>query len=256
VPGFGLPVLASPGTEAQARAVARRAEAAYAFLAERFGAAPAVALFVLSERHWVAFGGAEPFGMPHFGDGILYVAGEPARFWAGLAEALAGAPADQREAVARVYGGGGDLDLRPFFDLLVVHELTHAFVGGLPYGFGRRWLEELFCNLALHTFVAAAEPAELDRLTVFPRAYLSLDDSAFQHDLRYFDEVYSGMSPENYAWYQCRLHAAAAAVHAASGAAALDGLWRMGRESDRVLAGAILDAAGPAASSVLSTWPA
>jgi len=256
IDGFPFPVKASPGCKDKALAVASRCAKAYAFGRQHLGVAPAVELWVLSHAQWIALAQPEPYGMPHFGAGTLFVAGEHADFWADLGRALDGADDDRRGEVARTYGRAADLDLSPFFDLLVVHELAHAFLGELRYPLGRHWLEELFCNVALHSYLAATEPDELDHLTVFPRAYLSLARTSSRRDLDYFEIVYSDMPPADYAWYQCRLHAAAADIHAARGIEAMRGLWEMGRASDELLVKALDMYAGQVTAAVFTGWPA
>jgi hypothetical protein len=53
----------------------------------------------------------------------------------------------------------GGLDLQPFFDLITIHELGHAFEVLGDLRFPTFWLSEIFVNLALHAFVATRLPA-------------------------------------------------------------------------------------------------
>lgn len=63
-------------------------------------------------------------------------------------------------------GEAAGLDLQPFFDLVTIHELGHAFerLGGLRLP--TFWLGEIFADLVLHTFVAIGQPESLRTLEV------------------------------------------------------------------------------------------
>jgi hypothetical protein len=105
----------------------------------------------------------------------------------------------------QVYGTGADR-LAPFADILVVHELAHAFHDGVPFVFPRSWLMELFANMALYSFVVAKEPDRSLDLETLPRVALEnglLNPVA--RDLRYFEAFYPYIEPLTYVWYQFRL---------------------------------------------------
>jgi len=134
----------------------------------------------------------------------------------------------------------GKLRLRRFFDLLVVHELAHAFdheaLGTLP----ALWLSEVFDNLALHAFVAALRPSELTNLTAFPAAQRRIGvfelmlrlrghRSLEEFELHYPVGTEKPMSGANYGWYHIRFHVLASEVFNESGEAALVRLWKLGR---------------------------
>jgi hypothetical protein len=46
------------------------------------------------------------------------------------------------------------------------------------------------------------------------------------HSLADFERLYTGVGPQNYGWYQCRLCVAAKAVYDAAGVASLQRLWQ------------------------------
>jgi hypothetical protein len=75
------------------------------------------------------------------------------------------------QVLDRVYAKGADR-LVPFADMLVVHELAHAFHDGVPFVFPRSWLTELFANMALYAFVVANEPDRSSHLETLPRVAL------------------------------------------------------------------------------------
>ena len=78
------------------------------------------------------------------------------------------APPVAAQVLDQVYGTGADR-LAPFADMLVVHELAHAFHDGVPFVFPRSWLMELFANMALYAFVVAEEPDRSLHLETLPR---------------------------------------------------------------------------------------
>jgi hypothetical protein len=130
--------------------------------------------------------------------------------------------------------------MRRFFDLIVVHELAHAFEEQGGAVFPAAWLSEIFANLSLHGLVATIRPSELEHLTVFPeamtriaafnlmvrvRGYTSLDDFELHFPL----ELEKQMSGANYGWYQLRFLRLAHRVFAEIGETALTRLWALGR---------------------------
>ena len=75
----------------------------------------------------------------------------------------------------------GLVDLSPFFDLLIVHELAYVFHHTGNCIFPHRWLMEFFCNLCLHAYVAEIESEQLPILETFPRLMSKVDPSDFEH---------------------------------------------------------------------------
>ena len=64
-------------------------------------------------------------------------------------------------------------------------------------------------------------------LETFPRVVLEGGSAQFEHQsLADFECLYTAVGPQNYGWYQCRLHVAARQVFEAGGAAALQRLWQ------------------------------
>lgn len=226
VPGFPFAVWSSRETEERAEELATRCEAAYWFLGERLERRPEVTLLALSATDWSRFATA-PFGMPGYADGHLVLAGAPSQFSAGLARLLDLAEPDLQQWARDVYGSpGGDIDLDPFFTLLSVHELGHGFQRTTPGRFPRRWLDELFGNVCLHSHIAEESPATLPVLETFPLAFGTIDPAHFRHrSLADFERLYIGVGMENYAWYQCRLHVLAKRLYDADGAEPLRRLW-------------------------------
>lgn len=252
VPGFPFPVEASAGLEAQARKIAARCSDAYDLLSHAFERKPAITLLVLAEDDWGNPG--LPYGMPHYTNGHLVVAGAPAQFWRMFVPLLERAPGPLHDAAVQVYGQ--DLDLGPFFNLLAVHELGHSFpeAGVFP----RHWLDETFANICLHTYIASREAGLLPVLETFPKAVAALDPASFScRTLHDFETVYSGMDPVNYGWFQCHFHVASKRVYDSGGIAVLKSLFRrFSRPDDDELAAVLLGDVSRELAKLPLCWPA
>ena len=112
---------------------------------------------MLNRADWSERASNPLYGMPYYSAGNLFLAGEPSDLIARLEEVASSAPPGAAQVLDQVYGTGAGR-LVPFADMLVVHELAHAFHDGVPFVFPRSWLMELFANMALYAFVVANEP--------------------------------------------------------------------------------------------------
>ena len=266
-PGWDYPVLASRGLDAgTVSRLAARTAAASRYLSALFSYEPRFALLVLGPEDWDSRSPGLVYGMPNYEQGNLLIAGTSNRFWEESLELIkAGAP-DRLPGLSAVYGtGDGGIDLTPFFGLLPVHELAHAFVNDGPLRLPRRWLDELECNLAMHGYVAAEEPGQLPALITFPAAIAAIEPPGTGYRmLADFDTYYAGnMDPWNYGWYQCRLSVAAARVHDSAGAGAARRLSdaflsRAARTDGEDLSDEelmrLLDQADPAIGDIVRNW--
>jgi hypothetical protein len=266
-PGWDYPVLASRGLAAgRVSRLATRTAAASRYLSALLDYRPRVALLVLGPEDWGSRAPDLVYGMPGYQQGNLLVAGATNRFWEESLDLItAGAP-DHLPGLSAVYGAaGGGIDLTPFFDLLPVHELAHAFVNDGPRRLPRTWLDEFACNLLMHGYVAAEEPGQLPALITFPAAIAALEPPGTGYRvLADFDSHgAANMDPWNYGWYQCRLSAAAARVHDSAGAGAARRLSdvfvsRTAHAEDQEVSDEelvrLLDQADPALGDVARHW--
>lgn len=258
IPGYPFALWASAGTEDRARSVADRCARAREFLSEAFSVdRPEITLLVLSKEDWGTNAPGPPYGMPHYRDGRLVVAGTDSEFWTKLLAMLDRADPELRRKVDEVYSTPGGTNLSPFFDLLAVHELAHAFHLQNEGSFFRLWLQELFANLCVHTYIASAVPDQLPLLVTFPHAFTSIDPHEFRHrSLRDFDRLYSGVGDANYAWYQCGFHVAAQRLHDQAGAECVRRLWRAFFSlSDLRLIGTLERDVDPLLAEAFLGWP-
>lgn len=256
--GHRFDVRYSAGALDRARAVAAVAEDAYGSLDRLLaGVTPDIALLVVGEADWES---RQPYGLPFFTDGdgdlrpaLVVMPAGSGDFWVSIAEDLREASPTGFARLAATYpDGSGGVDLQPFFDLVTIHELGHAFEVLGDVRLPTFWLSEIFANLALHAFVATRRPELLDTLEVLSivgstsrrlaarwraEGYTTLED---------LEAHYTGgdqpMSALNYVWYQCRWQRLAARVFAADGEMALVRLWNCFRGVDRFPPGTITTA--------------
>jgi hypothetical protein len=254
LPGFPFEVRTSASTREQAERLADRCAGAYSYLGEMLAFRPECALVVLNRADWSERSSNPLYGMPYYSAGNLILAGEPSDLIARLEQVASSAPPRAAQVLDQVYGTGADR-LAPFADLLIVHELAHAFHDGVPFVFPRSWLMELFANMALYAFVVANEPGQRLHLETLPR--VALENGLLKpvaRDLRYFEAFYPSIEPLTYVWYQFRLTMMAKGLIDAAGLNVLRRLWDTFALSDEQLAGVLGERVDPAAGQWLASW--
>ena len=159
---------------------------------------------MLSRADWAERASNPSYVMPYYDAGNLFLTGERSDLTGWLEGIASSAPLEAARELGRVYGTGAGR-LAPFADLLVVHELAHAWHDGVPFAFPRSWLMELFANMALYAYVAAEEPGRRLHFETLPR--VALEHGLLKpvaRDLRYFEALYPSIEPLTYVWYQFR----------------------------------------------------
>ncbi len=251
--GYPFDVRHSVGARGRAEAAADVTADAYAYLSRMFpGVEPDIAVVVADEADWES---RQPYGLPFFNDdagqirpGIIVLPAASGDFWVAMGE-------DLREASPGSYGtlletypdGAGGLDLQPFFDLVAIHELGHAFETLGDLRLPTSWLSEIFADLALHAFVATRRPESLETLEVLStvgarsRRLAARMRAVGYSTLEELDAHYPGgddpMSALNYVWYQYRWQRLAARMFDADGEDGLVRFWRCFHASDRFSSG-------------------
>jgi hypothetical protein len=254
LPGFPFEVRTSASTRDQAGRLADRCGRAYSYLGELLAFHPRCALVVLSRADWSERASNPSYVMPYYSAGNLFLTGEPSDLTARLEEVASSAPPAAARELDQVYGTGAGR-LSPFTDLLVVHELAHAFHDGVPFVFPRSWLMELFANMALYAFVVAEEPDRRLPFETLPRVVLEhglLKPVA--RDLRYFEAFYPYLEPLTYVWYQFRFTMMAKGLVDAAGPDVLRRLWDAFALSDEQLASVLGGRLHPEEGHWLASW--
>ena len=254
LPGFPFEVRTSDSVRAQAGRLAGRCARAYSYLGGMLAFRPRCALVVLSRADWSERASNPLYGMPYYDAGNLFLAGEPSDLIARLEEVAGSAPPAAAQVLGQVYGAAADR-LVAFADLLVVHELAHAFHDGVPFVFPRSWLMELFADMALYAFVVAEEPDRRLHAETLPQVALEYGLlKPVARDLRYFEAFYPYIEPLTYVWYQFRFTMMAKGVIDASGPDVLRRLWDAFALPDEQLAGVLGGRVHPAAGQWLAMW--
>jgi hypothetical protein len=238
--GYRFEVRYSEGSLARARAAADVAADAYDYFARLFGVEPDIAVIVASPADWKS---RQPYGLPFFNDdagqirpGIIVMPAGSGDFWVGMGEDIRNAsPHGYSRLLAAYPDGAGGLDLQPFFDLVTIHELGHAFEVLGDLRLPTYWLGEIFADLALHAFVAIRQPESLNTLEVLSTVGAGSRRLAARWRAEGFstladlDTHYTGgdqpMSALNYVWYQYRWQRLAAKMFDVDGEEGLVRFW-------------------------------
>ena len=248
--GYPFEVRHSTGALARARAAADIAADAYVYFRQLFsGVEPDIALVVADESDWES---RQPYGLPFFNDddgqiapGILVMPAGSGDFWVAIGEGLRQAsPSGFKRLLAAYPDGAGGLNLQPFFDLITLHELGHAFEVLGDLRLPTFWLGEIFANLALHAYVATKRPEKLPTLEVLStvgaqsRRLAARMRAEGYSTLEQIEAHYTGgddpMNPLNYVWYQYRWQRIAAKMFEADGEAGLVRFWDCFHATDRL----------------------
>jgi hypothetical protein len=252
--GFPFEVRSSASTREQAGRLAERCGQAYSYLAEMLAFSPRCALVVLNRADWSERASNPSYVLPYYDAGNLFLTGEPSDLTARLEEVASSAPPAAARELEQVYGTGADR-LEPFADMLVVHELAHAFHDGVPFVFPRSWLMELFADMALYAFVVAEEPGRRLHFETLPRVALEYNLlKPVARDLRYFEAFYPCIEPLTYVWYQFRFTMMAKGLVDAAGPDVLRRLWETFALTDAQLAGVLAGRVHTAAGQWLASW--
>jgi hypothetical protein len=267
--GYPFEVRYGNGALARATAAAEVAADAYVYFGGLFSTVdPDIAVVVLDEADW---SGSLPYGLPFFTDdageirpGIVVVPAAGGDFWISIAQDLRDAsPRGYAKLLATYPDGAGGVNLQPFFDLITIHELGHAFEVLGDLRLPTFWLSEIFVNLALHAFVATRLPASLSTLEVLSivgagsRKLAARMRAEGYSRLEELQTHYAGsddsMTPLNYVWFQYRWQRLAARIFEADGEDGLVRFWDCFHSRDRVNQGAAAASLAPLLTAEVSS---
>jgi hypothetical protein len=253
--GYRFEVRYSDRSLVRARAAADVTASAYGYFSHLFpGVEPDIAVIVAGRADWES---RQPYGLPFFNDddgqirpGIVVMPAGGGDFWIAMGQDIRDAsPRGYARLLAAYPDGAGGLDLQPFFDLVTIHELGHAFQVLGDLRLPTYWLGEIFANLALHAFVATRQPESLNTLEVLStvgaqsRRLGARMRAEGYSTLEELEAHYTGgdqpMSPLNYVWYQYRWQRIAARMFAADGEGGLVRFWNCFHATDRLSPGQV-----------------
>lgn len=264
--GISSDVYFSSQAKERAVKIATTVARAETFFQKAFQIKPKYTLLVLSPADWMTY--AHPnaiYGIPHYlPDGRLIVAAEDNEFWQRNTPPVDKIPQALAQQMKQTFGNSdGTIDVTDAFDLLAVHELGHAFQDAAGMTKQKNWLNELLCNVLLHTYLAENEPKSLPFITVFTNVSVaSFPEKRLKYrSLEDFDNYYMELAknhPDNYGWYQCRFHIAAGEIYDNGGMDAMMKMWSSLLAQKTVLSDAELQsqvaAIHPALEKVITDW--
>lgn len=231
----------SEGQQSRASTIVERFDKAMDYHARLLGFKPSVTLLVLNQADWDNYTDFPVYGMPHYnGDSTLIVAAEDNPYWQSFIPPVDLLEPSLKQQVLQAYSKSeGEISMQPFFDLLALHELGHAFHLQAGLNMQRKWMGELFSNILLHTYIAQNEPGSLPALTVFPIMVVNAGTNGYHYtklnDIETRYEEIGKEHPKNYGWYQCRWHVAAGNIYDEGGKQVCSNLWNALKEQKTTL---------------------
>lgn len=229
--GYKTIVYFSEGNDERAKVVASRMDNVLDFYNAIIDFEPEVTMLILNPVDWPRFTDFPVYGMAHYmGNKPLVIASENNAFWNSFIPPIDQLPKELADKIKSTYvDESGILTMQPFFDLLAIHELAHAYHFQAELRMQRKWMGELFCNILLHTYVAEKEPEQLPALTIFPQMVIAGGKEGYKYtQLNDIEERYDEIGqqhPQNYGWFQCRWHSSAADIYDDGGVETFVKLW-------------------------------
>lgn len=264
--GYSFKLYFSSGAETKAARMAKQIDHVMAFYKQQIQFTPDVTLLILSPADWPKYSRDVVYGMPHYtGKQVLIVASENNDFWKSFIPPVDNLPDQLAGMIKKTYVDvNGQISMEPFFDLLAIHELGHAYHFQDSLQMQRKWMSELFVNIFLHNYIAQAEPDKLPALTVFPNMVIAgTNKSDLQYsslsDLEKYYDVITQRHPRNYGWYQCRWHASAGTIYDRAGPTVFNKAWHAFKRQrdildDQALAVFLADQVHPSFAEVMTGW--
>lgn len=244
---FNTQTFYSEGSKVKAERMASQLNKVMQFYQQHLQFIPTVTLLILSPQDWPKHTTFPFYGMPHYtNQKTLVVASEDNPFWKNSIPTISKLTKKEAKIFTQTYTNrNGIISLESFFDLLAIHELGHAYQSQGQLSFQRKWMGELFSNMLLHTYIAEKEPELLPALTVFPSSFVAATNKATLtystlNDLETYYNELGKLYPQNYAWYQCRWHVAAATIYDNSKMVAIKNWFTQMRTLKNVLDNAAL----------------
>ena len=254
-----VPVRVSDGAQAQANEIAAMVARARDWATSILGMSPAFHLDVAAPDDWPQVAPPElVYGLPHTTDDgtRLVVGAEPAGFFdATVRDYLPHTDQPTSRQLQAAYGQ--HLDLGPFVDAIVVHELGHLYHQQVPFEFPELWLMELFANLVMVGYVHDVEPRMLPGVQAFAQAAVQSAPALYPGHRLDAMTAPPDVSPGTYVWYQMVLIAGACDLWRQTGPSGLRALHTNFRdvEQDPTAIRFHLHAIDPSATRIVDDWP-
>lgn len=257
--GAPVPVRVSEGAQAQATQIAAMVARARDWATSILGMTPTFRLDVAAPDDWAEVAPpALAYGLPHTSDdGTRLVVGtEPAGFFGvTVRDYLPHTDQPTQQQLQAAYGH--HLDLGPFVDAIIAHELGHLYHQQVPFEFPRLWLMELFANLVMVGYVHDVEPGMLPGVQAYAQAAVQAASALYPGHRLEAMTAPPDVSPETYVWYQMVLIAGACDMWRQAGPDGLRAVHTSFRnvELDLATIRSRLNDIAPSAVRVIDDWP-
>ncbi|HET6632941.1 MAG TPA: alpha/beta hydrolase [Rhodanobacteraceae bacterium] len=224
VAAMHLPVLPGDIVVHYSTGYARRAAAVRPLISEmmrfykaKLGIEDTMSVAVLDADDWKqALQGHLPYGLPFVTDtphmAFLPATADGVITQGAIRFSRKASPATLAEI--RATGYGVEDGALKFTDLIGLHELGHVLSRSYGIDPRQRWLGEFVASYFAYAFLEQTHP-RLARLFVAMASDVYRDAATPQHtSLADFEELYVGLGPDNYGWYQGRFLKEGAAIYA------------------------------------------
>ncbi len=128
--GYKTKVFYSSGNVERAKLLAERMDRVLEFYNKTIAFEPKVTLLILNPTDWPKHTTFPVYGMPHYDDQreLLIIASANNDFWNSFIPPIEQLPKDLADKISTTYvDENGSLTMQPFFDLLAIHEIGHAY---------------------------------------------------------------------------------------------------------------------------------
>ena len=175
---------------------------AHTYLSGALGTSFAPLVVVVTPDDWREGEEDVPYGIPYASDDelALVIPAEP----------------DANPLVDTYAEFGTREEAARFADLIAVHELGHLHVREMGLELPQGWLGEFVATYLSYSFLSAHRPTDAELWLRLSREHADAATPAHR-SLEDLDEVYFGVGPDNYIWYQNTLSVMVDAVHSQRG---------------------------------------
>jgi len=208
--GEFVPVYYSYGALDRALELSSLADKSYQFLKEFFKTDIEIATLVLNLGDWEKRNKEYPYGAVFAGRGCVHFPSDiDTPFIQAVMPLYDHCPQNLKASLTSLMGYEDKAfrhACQRLIDLLMVHEMTHAFADKERVLFGQNWFSEVFPQYTEYAFLKRHEDENSRDLRIFEIVldifyeggkplikYRSLED---------FETLYFGVGPLNYCWYQ------------------------------------------------------
>lgn len=201
----GVVVYYASGYEERAQELGPMVAEATAFFEDSLGVALDFRLALLEEPQWREVAPSPyPYGLPFVSGTAPAVAALPAGGGGAVYEATLPLEEEVPEPTRRRLAATGhawEEAVRTMIDLIVFHEIGHAYADA--YGIGRpaRWFNEFIASYFSYAFMHSRRPEAAELWDVMAEAIAGAHDPAHR-TLEEFEELYAGVGAGDYGWYQ------------------------------------------------------